>query len=482
MLAPDLSTDRNELEFVLNGVNLRCVPEYKNLNLQGEVRKPEPTPERLNDLFSKLDLSGVQEWLEDLQQKVHDLMIEYQHLFALNDLELGKTLKVKHKIKLNNPMPFKDRYHCIPPHEFEEVRNHLQDNLQDMLKVGAIRKSVSPWASPVVLVCKKDGSLRFCIDLWKLNSWTIKDVYSLPRIEESLDCLNGAIIFTSLDLKAGYWQMEMEENSIPYTAFTVGPLGFYECVLMPFGLTNAPATFQYLMESCLGDYHLKYCIIYLDDIIIFSKTPEEHIDRLCKVFQKLDEAGLCLKPSKCEFFLHRLEYLGHVVSSKGIETNPKKIAAILNWPQPQNITQVRSFLGFCNYYRKFIGGYAQVARPLYQLLTGENAKKKTNEIEWTEQCEQAFNKLKEICSDTPILAYADYNKCFKVHTDTSEQGLGAVLYQDQDDGTTRVITYASRNLSKSEKRYHSSKLEFLALKWSVCERFHEYLYGGKFQV
>ena len=143
------------------------------------------------------------------------------------------------------------------------------------------------------------------------------------------------------------------------------------------------------------------------------------------------------------------------------------------------MTQKYNFLGFCNYYRKFIKGYAQVAKPLYQLLTGENAKKKTNEVEWTEQCEQAFSKLKEICSDMPILAYADYSKCFKVHTDTLEQGLGAVLYQDQDDGTTRVIAYVSRNLSKSEKRYHSSKLEFLALK---CERFHEYLYGGKFQV
>ena len=152
----------------------------------------------------------------------------------------------------------------------------------------------------------------------------IKHAYSLPRIEESLDCLYGAVIFTSLDLKAGYWQVEMEESSIPYTAFTVGPLGFYECVGMPFGLTNAPATFQCLMESCLGDYHLKYCIIYLDDVIIFSKTPEEHISRLCKVFQKLDEAGLHLKPNKCEFFKDRLEYLGHVVSSKGIETNPKK--------------------------------------------------------------------------------------------------------------------------------------------------------------
>ena len=448
------------------------------MNSDKNVAKPKPTPERLNDLFTKLDLSGIQDWPEDLQQKVHDLMIEYQHSFALNDLELGKTSKVKHEIKLSNPVAFKDRYCQIPPHEFDEVQSHLQD----MLKVGAIRKSVSLWASPVVLVRKKDSSLRFCIDLHKLNSRMIKDAYSLPRIEESLDCLNGAIIFTSLDLKAGYWQVEMEESSIPYTAFTVGPLGFYKCVHMPFGLTNAPAMFQCLMESCLGDYHLKYCIIYLDDIIIFSKTPEEHISRLCKVFQKLDEAGLCLKPNKCEFFKDRLEYLGHVVSSKGIETNPKKIAVILNWPLPRNITQIRSFLGFCNYYRKFIKGYAQVARPLYQLLTGENAKKKTNEVEWTEQCEQAFNKLKKICSDTPILAYADYSKCFKVCTDALEQGLGAVLYQDQVDGTTRVIAYASRNLSKFEKRYHSSKLEFLALRWSVCERFHEYLYGGKFQV
>ena len=160
VLAPDLSTDRNKLEYMLNGVDSGCVPEYKKSDSQ-EVKKPEPMPERLDNLFSKLDLSGIQEWLEDLQQKVHDLVVEYQHLFALNDLELGNTAKVKHKIKLSNLVPFKDRYRCIPPHEFEEVRNHLQD----MLKVGAIRKSVSLWASPVVLVWKKEGSLRSCIDL-----------------------------------------------------------------------------------------------------------------------------------------------------------------------------------------------------------------------------------------------------------------------------------------------------------------------------
>ena len=209
-------------------------------------------------------------------------------MFALDDSELGCTSLVQHKIHLTDEKPLKERYQRIPPQQFEEVRAHLRE----MLKVGAIRRSTSPWASPVVLVWKKDGSLRFCIDLRKLNSHTIKDAYSLPRIEESLDCLNGAKIFTSLDLKSGYWQVLMSEESIPYMAFTVEPLGFYECVRMPFGLTNAPATFQRLMESCLGELHLQYCVIYLDDIIIFSKNPADHITRLRAVFEKIDKAGL----------------------------------------------------------------------------------------------------------------------------------------------------------------------------------------------
>ena len=248
-------------------------------NVTSAFSKPmelEPIPERLNELFEKLDLKGIEDWLETEQAEVHELMTEYQHLFALSDLELGCTSLVKHRINVNNPVPLKERYQRIPPQEFDEIRNHLQE----MLKVGATRKSVSPWASPVVLVRKKDGSLRFCIDLRKLNSRTITDAYSLHQIEELLDCLNGAVIFTSLDLKAGYWQVQMDEDSIPLTAFMVGPLGFYECVRMPFGLTNAPATFQRLMESCLGDLHLKYCIIYLDDIIIFSTTPGEHLKQL----------------------------------------------------------------------------------------------------------------------------------------------------------------------------------------------------------
>ena len=226
-----------------------------------------------------------------------DVIERYHHIFAVEDLELGRTDLVKHEIKLTNYVPFKERYRRIPPHQYEEVRKHLDE----MLRMGAIRRSNSPWASAVVLVRKKDGALRFCIDLRKLNERTVKDAYSLPQIEDSLDVLNGSCIFTSIDLKSGYWQVELDEKSIPLTAFTVGPLGFYECVRMPFGLTNTPATFQRLMELCLSDLHLNWCIIYLDDVIIFSKTPEEHIAWLEAVFKKISDAGLKLKPSKCEF-------------------------------------------------------------------------------------------------------------------------------------------------------------------------------------
>ena len=315
---------------------------------------------------------------------------------------------MKHKIELDDYRPFKDRYRRIPPHQYEEVRKHLNE----MLKTGAIRKSNSPWAGAVVLVRKKDGSLRFCIDLQKLNSRTIKDAYGLPRIEETLDCLGGSIIFTSLDLKSGYWQVEMDEASKPLTAFTVGPLGFYECERMPFGLTNAPATFQRLMESCLGDLHLNWRIIYLDDVIVFLKTPKDHIERLRGVFHKLFLAGLKLKPRKCEFFKSKIAYLGHIVSAKGIETDPKKVEAVKNWTIPKTVTDIRSFLGFTNYYRQFIKDYAKVARPLNILISGENAAKKKKLVEWDEQCQKVFDALKDLCTSTPILAYADYKKRF----------------------------------------------------------------------
>ena len=310
----------NELEEEMNS-NSKLIKTGKekattsNSNLTTTLpEKCKLTPEEADLLMSKLDLPGIKDWKPEEQKEAKDLILEYGSLFALKDMDLGRTDKVKHSIKLDDYMPFKERYRHIPPHQYEEVKQHLKE----MLEIGAISKSKSPWVSAVVLVRKKDGSLRFCIDLRKLNVRTVKDAYSLPRIEETLDCLNGAQWFTSLDLKSGYWQVELDEESKALTAFTVGPLGFYQCKCMPFGLTNVPATFQRLMESCLGDMHLKWVIIYLDDIIIFSKTPKEHIQRLRGVFQKLHEAGLKLKPKKCEFFTTKISYLGHIVSRDGI--------------------------------------------------------------------------------------------------------------------------------------------------------------------
>ena len=194
-----------------------------------------------------------------------------------------------------------------------------------------------------MLVKKKDGNLRFCIDLRKLNARTVKDAYALPRIEETLDYLAGSKWFSVLDLKSSYWQVELDEESKPLIAFTAGPLGFYECERMPFGVTNAPATFQQMMETCLGDLHLNWCLIYLDDIIVFAKTQQEAITRLGTVFQKLREAGLKLQPSKCELFKTSLLYLGHIVLEDGIRTDPKKVKAVLQWPVPVTVTNVRSF-------------------------------------------------------------------------------------------------------------------------------------------
>ena len=424
-------------------------------------------------LLDELDLKGLDKWSDSQKKQAIDLLKKNSHIFAKGDLDLGKTSIIKHKIELTDYTPFKERYRRIPPHMYNEVKDHIQE----MLDIGAIKKSFSPWASAVVLVRKKDGKLRFCIDLRRLNCRTVKDSYAIPRIEETLDCLQGAVWFSSLDLKAGYWQVEMDEDSKQFTAFTVGPLGFYECERMPFGLTNAPATFQRLMETCLDDLHLQWCLIYLDDIVIFSKTPEEHLKRIDAVLQQLHKAGLKLKPSKCRLFQEEISYLGHVVSKDGIATDPAKIEVVKNWKVPTTVTEVKSFLGFVSYYRRFIPKFSMIARPLHKVTSGEIHGKGKAKVPWDDKCQKAFETLKQACCQAPILGYADFNKPFILHTDASGDGLGAVLYQEQD-GKERVIAYASRSLSKSERNYPSHKLEFLALKWAITDKFHEYLYGA----
>ena len=234
--------------------------------------------------------------------------------------------------------------------------------------------------------------------------------------------------------------------------------------------------------TCLGDLHLNCHLIYLDDIIVFAKTQEDAITRFGTVFQKLWEGGLKLQPSNCELFKTSLLYLGHAVSEDGIRTDPKKIEAVLQLPIPVTVTDVRSFLGLTNYYRRFLKGYSKITRPLTDLISKENADKKKAPVVWTSVCQEAFDQLKKLCTEAPVLAYPDFTKPFKLHIDACDKGLGAILYQDQADGKEKPISFASRSLNKVESNYPAHKLEFLALKWAVTNRFHEYLYGNDFAI
>ena len=390
---------------------------------------------------------------------------------------------VKHKIELTDDTPFKQRTRRIPPGMYAEVRQHIKS----LLDGGIIQKSKSPWASNVVLCRKKNGELRMCVDFRQLNLRTKKDSYALPRTEEILEALAGNRFFTILDMKSGYHQIELHEPHKERTAFTVGPLGFYQYHRMPFGLVNAPATYQRLMEQCFEGLHLDICYIYLDDLIIFSKTFEDHIDRLEKIFQRLRDVNLKLSPKKCEFFKPKVKYVGNIVSEEGIEPDPDKIMKVINWPVPTNPEDVRRFLGFVGYYRRFIEGFSSIAHPLNILLP--DTKKKTRKSSkskppsegwiWGREQQDAFDRLKEKLTTYPILGFPDYTKPFELHTDASMSSIGAVLYQQQGE-VKRVIAYASRSLSKSEQKYPVHKLEFLALKWAVSEKFHDYLLGCTF--
>ena len=436
----------------------------------------------INNTSNDLDVDIEKENLTSREvMEAQSLLREYDDIFSKSDTDVGFTSSVFHRIDLTNNIPFKQKNRRIPPGMYEEVRNHLQQ----LLSSGIIRKSRSPWSSNIVLCRKKDGKLRMCVDYRQLNQRTVKDNYALPRIDEILEALQGNSYFTVLDMKAGYHQISVFEEHKQRTAFTVGPLGFYEYNRMPFGLVNAPATYQRLMEDCFDGLNLNICYIYLDDLIIFSKTYNEHIDRLRQVFDRIRTEGLKLSPSKCNFFKSKVKYVGHIVSTEGLQPDPAKIEKVLNWPQPKTPEEVRKFLGFIGYYRKFIKDFAKIARPLNDLMPPSHQPKKkkkpTSDWNWTSKHQESFDLLKTAVSTPPVLGFPDFNEPFELHTDACGTGLGAVLYQHQD-GANRVISYASRSLSKAERNYPAHKLEFLALKWAITEKYKDYLLGHRFIV
>ena len=440
---------------------------------------PKLTPEeRKANLMSRLDLSGLDKWNKGTAKKAKDLLKEFHDIFSLETLELGETKVAEHEIRLTDEAPFKERFRRIPPPLVDEVRAHLKE----MLDAGVIEPSNSPWSNAVVLVRKKDGGLRFCIDFRRLNQRTVQDAYQLPRISEALDLLRGMKCFSCLDLKSGFWQIPMALGSRKYTAFTVGNLGFFECNRMPFGLTNAPATFQRTMERCIGELNLKICLIYLDDLITYSANHEDHLIRLRQVFEKLRECGLKLKPEKCKLFQEEITYLGHRVSADGIRPSEANIEAIKKMEPPTTYTEIRSFVNMVGAYRRFIKGFAQIAGPLYDHLKGENANKKKEQLTLSPDALKAFHALKEAAVTTPVLVPADFTKPFRLETDASKLGLGAVLSQKQDDGKYHPIAYGSTVLKGSQQNYHSGKLEFFALYWAVTKQFKEYLYHCPFTV
>ena len=406
------------------------------------------------------------------------MLVEHHGIFSLEQSEIGCTDTAEHVVELLDTEPFKERFRQIAPPLVEEVREHIQE----MLDGGAIHPSQSPWCNVVVLIQKKDGGLRFCIDFRRLNSRTKKDAYPLSQMQETMESMVGARFFSTMDLKSGFWQVKMAKDSQQYTAFTVGSMGVYEFLRMPYGLCNAPATFQRLMENCLGELNLTYTLIYLDDVIVFSQTEEEHLHHLRVVFARFLEHGLKLKPSKCHFLQDEITFLGHEVSAEGMKPGTANLKAIAEMVLPKTYTEIRRFTGMTGFFRRFIKGYSKIAKPLNDLLEGEDSKLKAEEVDLPPDALKAFEELKLRCMTVPILAFADFKKPFRLETDASKEELGAILLQESDDGQYHPVAFASHELKGGEPKYHSSKLEFLALKWAVTEQFREYLQYQPFTV
>ncbi|WVZ58292.1 hypothetical protein U9M48_008575 [Paspalum notatum var. saurae] len=358
--------------------------------------------------------------------------------------------------------PVSKRPYRMAPDELKELKTQLQEQLDK----GFIRPSSSPWGCPAVFVEKKDqGGKRLCVDYRPLNAVTVKNKYPLPHIDILFDQLGGATVFSKIDLRSGYHQIKVREEDIPKTAFSTR-YGLYEYLVMSFGLTNAPAFFMYLMNSMFMNELDKFVVVFIDDILVYSKNEKEHEEHLRIVQSRLREHKLYAKFSKCAFWLKELAFLGHILSAKGVAVDPSKVEDVLNWKQPQTVTEIRSFLGLAGYYRRFIKDFSKIAKPM-TALTQKNAK-----FAWSSKCEEAFGTLKTLLTSAPVLAQPDITKPFDVYCDASGSGLGCVLMQEG-----RVIAYASCQLRKHEVNYPTHDLELLAVVYAL-KKWRHYLLGN----
>ena len=346
------------------------------------------------------------------------LLLKHRSRFVLNGDSLGIVKGVVHRIDTGNAPPVaKNPYRCSL-----KERQIIEKQISEMIAKGIIEPIVSEWASPVVIVSKRDGTMRFCVDYRDVNHLTKPDQYPIPRLDDSLDMLGNSTMYSTMDACSAYWQIRMDPDSVEKTTF-ISHAGLYAFKFMPFGLRNAPATMGRAMQKILCRENRKTCIVYLDDCIVFSNSFEEHLTRLDTILQRMTEYDLKLKPSKCYFAQEDVSFLGHLVSAKGIQPDPDRIKPLLNYPIPRDKTGVRAFLGMTGFYRRFIRFYSKIAQPLYALL------KKDSDFEWSPSCQEAFNTLRNHLLEAPILAHYDPNAIYILRTDAARIGLGGHLIQ-----------------------------------------------------
>lgn len=433
--------------------------------VEGTQESSTGVPPHLQDLLqrSSVCLSGEQ------VDEVGKVLTQYADVFSKGDHDLGRTSLVKHHIHTGDSRPVK-----LPPRRIAPARRlEVEKAVEELLAQGVIEKSCSPWSAAVVLVKKKDGSTRCCVDYRGLNAVTTKDSYPLPRVDDTLDALTGAQWFSTLDLKSGYHQVEVAEEDREKTAFSSGQ-GLYQFKVMSFGLVNAPATFERLMERVLEGLLWKSALVYLDDVLVYGDSFKLALERLKTVLDRLRAANVKLSPKKCCLFRKEVPFLGHIVTSEGVKTDPGKVESVKEWPVPRSVTEVRGFIGLCTYYRRFVKGFAQTAAPLHHLT------RKGACFHWSEDCQRAFEELKEALANAPVLPYPDPTKVYILDCDASAEGVGAVLSQEKD-GQEWVVSYFSRKFSAPERNYCVTRKELLAV-IQALDHFHPYLYGAKFKV
>ena len=447
------------------GLSLGALEPVQRLTSDGDEADDSSDLTHLDSMFDQIDVTVP----EDAKAAFIQLVKKNQSIFSKGEYDLGCATAVKHRINTENCAPVRQCLRRQPPCHQEEVDRQLDEWLQQ----GRIFPSQSEYASNIVIVKKKDGSLRFCVDYRQLNERTVKDSYPLPRIDDCLDSLGGGKWFSTMDLRSAYHQVAVHENDKSKTTF-VTRRGTFAFNVMPFGLCNAPATFQRLMDCTMRGLQYEVCLIYLDDIIVFSNDIPTQLCRLSLIFERLKMANLKLKPSKCSFLQQSVDFLGYRITPNGIETDQRKIEAVVNWPIPRKLREVRGFLGLCGYYRRFVPNFSELAAPLHALT------RKNCPFLWTENCDSSFNALKQRLTQAPVLSLPHDQGTFVLDTDASNHGIGAVLSQIQN-GEEKVIFFASRLYSDAEKRYCVTRKELLAVVFYM-KQMRQYLLGRPFLV